>query len=197
MIPKRAADVDGLLAEIERQRHEATDLFESVSTDAARWRPDESRWSMTGHLAHVGLVNEAYLGRIDEVVSAARAEGAAPPMSDGPYRHPWISTWFVGTMEPPVKRRMKTLRPMVPEPDVDPDAALSTFHAHQAKLLSLVEASRGMDLGKIRFSSPFFALLRFSLGTGFDLLLAHNRRHLWLIRELQEHADFPSEGSGG
>lgn len=192
MIPERVADLDGLLAEVERQHHEAADLFARLPPDAARWRPDESRWSMTGHLAHLGLVNEKYLGVIDRVVSEARDEGAASPLSDGPYRHPWIARWFVRTMEPPVRRRMKTFRPMVPEPDADPETTLVTFQAHQAKLGDLVEASRGLDLGKIRFSSPFLAVMRFSLGTGLEMLLAHNRRHLWLIRELQERPDFPS-----
>lgn len=192
MIPERVADLDGLLAEVERQHHEAADLFARLPPDAARWRPDESRWSMTGHLAHLGLVNEKYLGVIDRVVSEARDEGAASPPSDGPYRHPWIARWFVRTMEPPVRRRMKTFRPMVPEPDADPETTLVTFQAHQAKLGDLVEASRGLDLGKIRFSSPFLAVMRFSLGTGLEMLLAHNRRHLWLIRELQERPDFPS-----
>ena len=192
MIPKRVEDLDGLLAEIERQHHEAADMFDAVSAEGARWRPDEARWSMTGHLAHLGLVNAEYLAVMERLVAEARADGAAPRRSDGPYRHPWIATWFVRTMEPPVKRRMKTFRPMVPEPDVDPADALATFQGHQARLRELVEASHGLDLGKIRFSSPFLAVMRFSLGTGFDLLLAHNRRHLWLIRELQDRPDFPS-----
>ncbi|NIP78797.1 MAG: hypothetical protein GWM90_06195, partial [Gemmatimonadetes bacterium] len=48
-------DLDAVLAEIERQHHEAADLFEGVSTEAATWRPDRTRWSMTGHLAHLGI----------------------------------------------------------------------------------------------------------------------------------------------
>lgn len=167
-------------------------MFDAVSTEGASWRPDEARWSMTGHLAHLGLVNAEYLTVMEELLAEARAAGATPPRSDGPYRHPWIAKWFVRTMEPPVKRRMKTFRPMVPEPDVDPAEALATFQDHQARLRDLVEASRGLDLGRIRFSSPFLAVLRFSLGTGYDLVLAHNRRHLWLIRELQDRSDFPS-----
>ena len=54
-----------------------------------------------------------------------------------------------------------------------------------------MESSRGLDLGAIRFGSPFFKLLRFSLGTGFEVVLAHDRRHVWLIRELMETEGFP------
>ncbi len=55
---------------------------------------------------------------------------------------------------------------------------------------------RGVDLGRVRFRSPFFALLRFSLGAGFEMLLAHDRRHLWLAREVMASPGFPG-GPGG
>lgn len=193
MIPTRAGDLDDLLAEVERQHHEAADLFERVSVEAALWRPDGTRWSMAGHLAHLRIVNEAYEGAIEDAIQDA-IEG--PPTtssveSAGPYRHPWIARWFVRSMEPPPKRRVKTFRSMVPEPDLDPAATLRAFQDSQERLRVLVDAARGLDLGGIRFGSPFFPLLRLSLGTGLELVLAHNRRHLWLIRELMDRDDFP------
>lgn len=192
MIPQRAADLDGVLAEIEKQDHEVDALFASVSSEAAVWRPDATRWSVTGHLVHLGIVNEAYVGAIAECARRALDRGTHAPRSDGPYGHPWIARRFVGMMEPPVKRRMRTFRSMVPEPSVGPADALVGFRAHQRKLREVVEASRGLDLGKLRFGSPFLPILRFSLGTGFEVVLAHNRRHLWLMRELIGHDDFPS-----
>jgi hypothetical protein len=49
----------------------------------------------------------------------------------------------------------------------------------------------GVDLGKARFSSPFLRVVRLSLGTGLSLLLAHNRRHVWLAREVMDWDGFP------
>ena len=183
MIPRRAGDLDALLTEVVRQRDEVTDLFASLPADAARmWRPDEARWSATGHIAHLGIINEAYLGAIASVVEGARAAGG--PMSDGPYRHPRIASWFVKTMEPPPKKRMKTFSRMVPDPGTTPEAALADFGRLQGRMAELIEASRGLDLGRVRFGSPFLSVLRFSLGTGFEMLLAHDRRHIWLVHEL-------------
>lgn len=189
MIPKQAGDLDDLVAEIDRQHHEVDDFFGRISDEAALWRPDGTRWSMTGHIEHLGIVNEAYVGAMEETVSGAREKGA--PTSEGPYRHPWISRRFVRMMEPPPKRRMKTFRTMTPDVDIRPDVAVRRFHGCQKRLEDVVGAARGLDLGKVRFGSPFFGLLRLSLGAGLEMVLAHNRRHLWLIRELVAHPDFP------
>lgn len=193
MIPERTGDLDTLLAEVERQHHEVDDLFERVPREAALWRPDATRWSMTGHLAHLGITNGKYLGAIEESVRESRASGG--PASDGPYRHPPISRWFVRAMEPPPKRRTKTFRAMVPDSGADPAEAVRNFQRLQQELAGLIEDSRGLDLGKIRFGSPFVRLLRFSLGAGFEVVLSHNRRHLWLVRELMDRDDFAGAAS--
>jgi hypothetical protein len=124
----------------------------------------------------------------DALTEARRRGGAA---GDGPYRHPRIASWFVRSLEPPPKRRIKTFRSMVPDPVTDPHSVLPGFLALQGQLTELMEAARGVDLGRVRFGSPFLSLLRLSLGTGFELILAHNRRHLWLVRELMGVDGFP------
>jgi hypothetical protein len=48
-----------------------------------------------------------------------------------------------------------------------------------------------VEAGRVRFRSPFLALLRLSLGTGFAALSAHNRRHIWLAREVMAWPGFP------
>lgn len=189
MIPRRTEDLASLQAEIERQHYEVEDLFQDVSAEVARWRPSEDKWSMAGHVAHLGLVNGPYVEAIRKAVSNAREDGG--PRSDGPFRHPWIATRFVRLLEPPPRWRVRTTRRMVPGSDADPAAVLETFDRHQRALSDEIERSKGLDLGRIRFESPFFRLLRLSLGVAFDTVLAHNRRHIWLIRELLDRDDFP------
>lgn len=189
MIPERSADLDSLLAEVERQHFEVQDLFEPVSPEGATWRPDPTRWSMTGHLAHLAIVNGAYLESIDDAVGRTCGNGAVE--SAGPYRHPWLARKFARLLEPPPRRRVKTFRSMVPGADAEPARTVETFQALQRRLERSIEASRGLDLGAVRFGSPFFSLFKLSLGTAFEVVLAHNRRHVWLMRELMARQDFP------
>jgi hypothetical protein len=190
MFPVTSSDLDGLIAEAERQAAEVESMFSALDRGALTWRADETRWSVTGHVAHLCIINGDYLERISETIRGARA--GKGPVSDGPYRHPWFGRWFAGLMEPPPKRRMATMRAMVPDPGADSATERARFAEVQARMTTLMMDARGLDLGKVRFSSPYMALLRFSLGSGFAMLLAHNRRHVWLIEEVRNTPGFPA-----
>lgn len=190
MFPVTSSDIDGLVVEAERQAAEVESLFSALDPGALTWRADETRWSVTGHVAHLCIINGDYLERIGETIQDARA--GKGPFSDGPYRHPWFGRWFAGLMEPPPKRRVTTMRSMIPDPGADPETERARFAEAHAKMVELMKDARGLDLGRVRFSSPYMALFRFSLGSGFAMLLAHSRRHLWLIDEVRNAHGFPA-----
>ena len=182
MIPYHSSDLPGLAARVRAQTDEVVALLTDGDTEHATWRPDETKWSLSGHVAHMAIVNGPYLDSIHAALDEARAkEGTA---SDGPWKHSAVSKWFVGMNEPPPKRRIKTFKAMVPDPGTTPEAALEDFRAVQERLGDAIEKADGLDLGRIRFGSPFFGLLRLSAGTAIALLVAHTNRHIWLMHEV-------------
>ena len=187
-IPVRASDLDEVLAEIERQTAEVRDLLGALSLEALQWRPSEAKWSVAGHVAHLVVLNTPYMPAMGASLERARRKGR---LSDGPYGHGWFGPWFAASMEPPPKRRWKTAPKMVPDPTVGGDV-VGSFAACQEELARMVEKGRGVDLGKARMSSPFMKLMRFSVGAGYGILLAHNRRHIWLAREVMDRDGFPA-----
>jgi len=182
VIPYRSADLPGLSARVEEQKNEVTELLSEGDSEHASWRPDEGSWSLVGHVAHMTIVNAPYLDSIHAALNGARSAGG--PVSDGPWRHSAISTWFVRQNQPPPKRRIKTFKKMVPDLGTTPEAALTDFLSAQDRLLAAVRGSGGLDLGRIRFGSPFLGLLRLSAGTALGLLVAHTDRHIWLMHEV-------------
>lgn len=186
MLPVRPSDLDRLIEEIDRQTDQVRGLISTYDTDALKWRPNESRWSITGQIAHLVLVNGPYLKTMAEVV-AERSPGS----DAGPWKHPWFSRWFAKSMEPPVKRRYKTMKAMIPDLGAEPEAEIEAFCTLQLELKDVIESARGLDLGRIKFASPFARIVRLSLGGGFGLMLGHNRRHLWLVDEVVSSPGFP------
>lgn len=184
-IPTVSGDLDALLVETDRQSQEVRALADRPA--GFRWRPPGDRWSQAGHIAHLVLTNEPYLEAMAECLEEARSRGW---VGDGPYRHPAIARWFANSMEPPPRIRVKTFRSLVP--DDEPSAPADGFEGAQRRLAGLLRDARGVDLGRARFRSPFARLLKLSLGTGFHLILAHNRRHLWTARRNHEEAGFPA-----
>ena len=188
MIPTRSSDLPGLVEEVERQTSEVRSIFEGLSADTLGWQPSPQKWSVVGHMVYWGIVNGHYVGAMRECAARARARSE---LSDGPYKHPWFGRWFAGRMEPPPKRRIGTFKKLIPDPAADAGDALADFERLQGELAELLQSASGIDLGRARFSSPYARIMRFSLGAGFGLVLAHNRRHIWLTREVMDREGFP------
>ena len=146
---------------------------------------EEFEWGLASHLC---ILNVPYVEGMRACIAKSRRQGR---LSYGPYRHPWFGRWFTNTMEPPPKRCMPTAKGMVPDPDLDGSEVGPKFARIQDDLSQLMDDAWGVDLGKARFSSPFLRVVRLSLGTGLSLLLAHNRRHVWLAREVMDWDGFP------
>ncbi len=180
--------LEGIAKEIERQTHEVVDLFGALDEAALRWRPRPEKWSIAEHVAHLTLSNRPYLPAIDASVAAARRGGRLGP---GPYRGSWLGQRFAASLEPPPRRRTKTFKKLTPAPSLDTSAALSEFRACQGELLEVIRRAEGVDIGRAKLASPHFRLLRLRVIDALDALLAHTRRHIWLVREVQDQPGFP------
>jgi len=192
MIPNHAADIPDLISEINGQSLDVRGIFSTESPEGLLWRPSPQKWSVVGHMAHLCILNEPYMTTMQACLMKARAKGWR---SNGPYKHPWFGRWFTGQMAPPPKKRWTTAKNMVPDPSLHGADVLKRFLTAQGALAQLADDCTGIDLGKARFSSPFAKIIRLSLGTGFSVLVAHNRRHIWLAREVMASQGFPRTGA--
>lgn len=173
----------------QRVRRQTDDIRALVgSLDEATFfrRPTEGRWSVGEHVAHIGLTTGPYLPALERALEKGRARGRTAP--DGPYRRTWLGRWFVQSMEPPPKRRMKAFRKMVPPApaDLSGPEVMEEFGRVQDGLLAVLDRAEGLDLGRIRVRSPALWILRLPVIQALEGLAAHTDRHLWLMRETLE-----------
>jgi hypothetical protein len=52
--------------------------------------------------------------------------------------------------------------------------------------------ANGLDLSRARVRSPASKWLRMPLGSGFAVMTAHERRHLWQARRVTSSPGFPA-----
>jgi hypothetical protein len=65
------------------------------------------------------------------------------------------------------------------------------FAAVQNELIERIEASSGWDLAKAKISSPASKLIRFNVAAAFEIIAAHERRHLWQADNVIAGEGFP------
>lgn len=163
-------------------------LTEGLTDEQARWRPAAGRWSIVECLDHLNRVDEKVLPAFDRAIRRGRGEGLTVEGAE-PFSYGWLEKKVARSMEPPVRRRW-IRAPKIYAPPAEPTEPLSEvlrrFDEIHDELIVRVEAADGLDLAKVKMSSPIAKLFKMGLGPWFSFLEAHDRRHLWQAEEVRK-----------
>ena len=175
------------------------DQFREVAGEAAAfaapltdvqfaWKPAPDVWSVGECLSHLNATARHCLPKLDEGI----AEGIrAGRYAEGPFRYGWLDRLIVQATEPPSCWHVGSPRPFLPAPDETRDDVLAAFGDFQGQFVDRLRRADGLDLVRVRVTSPVARWRRFSLGAAFAVLAAHERRHLWQARRVAALPRFP------
>ena len=172
-LPHDVLELDNALSTCE---HDARRLIEGLSEGEGTWRSAPGSWSIAECLDHLAVGNRVYVAAMEPAATQARAAGR---LRRGPARPGLIGGWFAKSLEPPVTRKMRAPRKIVPRPSPALADASAAFFASHEQVVRFLRDNADIDLAGVRFPNPFIRGLRFSLATGVHVLAAHERRHLW------------------
>lgn len=162
-----------LLDELRAADARAVALAKPLTTVQINWRPSPVEWSIGQCLDHLLVANRVYLPSITDALQQAQRQ----PVQD--IRPGWFGRWFIRTYIAPSSASKKSKAPgkIAPVSEVD-GAVLDRFLASNEEARRLIERAREMDVNHLRFKNPFVPLLRFTVGTGFEIIAKHQDRHL-------------------
>jgi len=181
-------ELEGYLRQIDAVTQDAHALVAGLSDAQFGWRPGTGRWSVAECLDHLNRSIALTLPAFDRSIADARARELR---GRGPFRYGWFAKWLVRDMEPPARRRYRTVNRLVPGSDGRTDAVHQEFVALREALARRVRDADGLDLKRAKVQSPVTRLLRMPLGAYFAMILAHDRRHLWQANQVRAAAGFP------
>ena len=182
------AELEGYRAQFEAARRDASGLTAGLSDAQFNWRPAPGAWSIAECLAHLNVTGQFYLPRIDRRIREAREAGM---LSEGPFRYGLLGRLMVRGAEPPAKLKFKAPKIFQPMSEHLVAVIVPAFMTLQDQLVERLRAARGVDLGRVKVTSPVSRLVKISLGQVFPFIAAHERRHLWQARRVREDANFP------
>ena len=182
--PALATFADAMRA-VEREFVQVT---QPLSDQQINWRPSDGRWSIAECLAHLTAIGRAYIPPIEQAIERGLARGYFGGRDFEPGR---IGRWLIAQMEPPPKRRMSAPRKIVPQRVESGSLVMSAYADMHRDLIRVVVSAKGLDLSRVKVSSPLMPLLRQPLGTWLGVLPAHERRHLWQARHVRQEPSFP------
>jgi len=179
MFPDIVSLEEALNAASEDSRVLAADLTEEEGIR----RPAPESWSIAECMDHLAVTNRVYLAAMQSAAARARSKGR---LRRGPATPGWFGSWFARQLEPPLKPGRKMPAPQKSRPRQNPSLAdaYASFLAEQQRVHGFLQANADLDLTGVRFANPFVPGLRFSLASGLNIILAHERRHLWQAQQI-------------
>ena len=175
-----------VIDELNAADRRAIDVARPLSPEQLNWKPAADSWSVGQCLDHLLVANDVYLPPIAEALENRRP---APVDAITPG---WFGRWFIRSyIEPsPQTSKGRAPRKIAPASQVDP-SVLERFLQSNDVARDLVRRAGAYDVNRIRFRNPFVPVLRFTVGTGLEIVWRHQRRHLLQAERVKQSPEFP------
>jgi hypothetical protein len=183
-----APEIEAFRQQFEQISAEADALASPLTDDQFVWQPSPGSWSIAQCLDHLNSAAREYLPALDEAIADAIRRGLYNP---GPYTYNWIGRAMVWVVSPTTKLRAKAPKAFLPPPNRPRRDIMAAFRAYQVQFTDRLRQANGLDLARARVTSPVARWIRMPLGSGFEMMVAHERRHLAQARRVIAAPAFP------
>ena len=175
-----------LIDELDATDRRVNDLARGLTPEQLNWKPAEDVWSVGQCLQHLYAANEVYL----PAIANALVDRQPSPVQD--ITPGWFGRWFIRTYIEPSSRSKRARAPakIAPGQKID-EAILDRFLRSNDVARDLIRRASAYNINRIRFGNPFIPLLRFTVGTGLEIVWRHQRRHLLQAERIKQAATFP------
>jgi hypothetical protein len=157
-----------------------------LTDEQLNWQPAPGSWSVGQCLEHLCITNEAYLSPI----SAALEDRPYSPVEQiTPGR---FGRWFIRNFVEPSPKSKRVPAPPKIRPAARVDlGVLDRFLSGNKSCRELIIRERGKNVNRIRFWNPLVPGIRFTVGTGLEIIVGHERRHLLQAERVRDAVNFP------
>lgn len=175
-----------LISELNRADERAAGLARSLNPQQLNWIPAPGVWSVGQCLEHLYITNEVYLRPMSRALEG-RQPAVVQEITPGGF-----GRWFIRNfIEPSSKtKRGRAPKKIKPGAHVESDI-LDRFLDSNKRTRDLALRAGNYDVNRIRFRNPFIPLIRFTLGTGLEIISKHQSRHLLQAERVRASAAFP------
>jgi hypothetical protein len=177
-----------LIDEAQEIVKESSRFLSGLSGVQLNWKPDPSVWSAAQCFDHLVVTDQLYIPKLQIAINEAIQKRI---FSQQAIRTSLPGKLFLYSLKPGQKRKLKTFKIFYPHETFSREEIQKLFAGHQDTLIELMRKADGLDLNKVKISSPVSGLLKFRTGECFQFLLLHQQRHFSQAQNLATLAEFP------
>jgi hypothetical protein len=177
-----------LAADLDANDQAARKLVAKLTEEQLNWQPAPGSWSVGQCLEHLCITNEAYLPPISVAVKE-KPDSPVEEITPG-----WFGRWFIRSFIEPLPVTKRAPAPVKIRPTAHVGASvLERFLAGNECCRELMVRARAKNVNRIRFWNPLIPGIRFTVGTGLQIIVGHERRHLLQAERVLHCPSFPRQ----
>ncbi len=169
--------------QIDKTTEEFSHLFGSLTSDQLNWKPNPQTWSIAQNIDHLIVVNQSYYPILGDL---KRGSHKLPFIGRIGFVVSLLGKLLLDAVQPDRKKKIKTFPIWEPSESQISGDILERFANHQSELKKLINESSDFIRKGTVISSPANRNIVYKLETAFDIIVAHEQRHLEQAKEIFE-----------
>lgn len=169
----------------------ARSLTEDLNTSQLNWKPGDDKWSIAQCLEHTLIGADRYAEQLRPIVERARGNRLRNASDLAP-RHTLMGRLIMRAVEPTATRTMSTPKIFSPAQSEISRGVVDKFVQSHENIAQLVLQCDGLNLNKLKLSSPVARIIRINAADAFEILVTHAKRHLNQAGRVRESQNFPT-----
>ncbi len=165
----------------------ATKQYISLKENQINWKPSEKKWSVGECIDHLVVTHKLYNSKIKELQPLAEVSGEG----SFKFKHTFSGRMILKYVDPNSTTRAKTFKVFKPSMRQINTNIIRSFCEEVETMISFAEKLRGVDITKIKISSPVTKLLRMNVGDVLLINLYHDKRHINQAEKIINETNFP------
>ncbi len=161
--------------------------FSFLPLEQVNWKPAQNVWSIGECISHLITTNELYFNKMNESVRNRGAENA----QEIKYYQSFWGKILAKAVDPEKVKKVKTFNVFMPSQSSISKSITGDYRLLTNQLIELVKTMNGINLRKIRISSPVSKLIILNLGDPLIIIPKHDERHLNQAEKLLKNKNFP------
>jgi hypothetical protein len=179
--------INSIISELKKAAEDAGETFGALTAEQLNWKPAEKSWSIAQCLDHLILTNEQFYPDFDKLAAGGRKNTLWQNYS--PFTG-FCGRFLIKAVTEDSKKSKAPSKSIVPPSDVPADI-VEKFEKNIADVNQKVAACAGADCERTVVSSPFLAVMTYTLDDAFTVLVEHTKRHIRQAKRVMQADGFP------
>lgn len=155
--------------------------FGTLTNEQINWKPNLDTWSIAQNLDHLIVVNQTYF---PVLTSLKERKYKTPFIAKIGFIVSFFEKAVLNAVQPNRQKKIKTFKIWEPNTSKIIDDIFKRFENHQNELKQMIEKSKEFVEKGVIISSPANKNIVYKLETAFDMIVAHEQRHLEQAKEI-------------